>query len=211
MLTTSEALLWRYATKKFDATRKLVSADIELLLESLRFAPSSYGLQPWKFYLVENADLRQRVQTLAWNQPQVTDASHLIALAHKTSMTEEDVHHYVDHIKVTRGVTDEDIAGYRDMMLNTVRTLSPERAAVWNSRQVYLALGFLLSAAAHNEIDACPMEGFDAPAVSELIGATAEGYAVVVLCPVGYRSEADEYARATKVRATPKEVLARIA
>ncbi len=207
MLTTPQALAFRYATKKFDQDKKLKPEVLETLLLALEYAPSSYGLQPWRFYLVENTEVRTRIKEAAYHQPQVTDASHLVALAYRTTMTPGDVAHFVERIKEVRGVSETDIAGYRDMMLGTVNSLTPDMAGVWNSRQVYLALGMLLTVAAHNEVDACPMEGFDVEKVSELVGATDEGFRVAVLVPLGYRSHDDTYAHAKKVRFPRDEVL----
>lgn len=209
-MKTNQALAWRYATKQFDPEKKLSEEELALALETLRMAPSSYGLQPWRFYLIENPDTRTEIRALAWDQAQVTDASHLIAIATKVQVTEEDVHAFMQDVKDTRGVTDADITGYRDMILQTVRSLSSEQNGVWCSRQAYLALGFLLATLAHNEIDACPMEGFDAEKVSEVLGATSEGYRIVTLVPVGHRAQADTYATLPKVRFPMEQIVKRV-
>ena len=204
---THDALQWRYATKKFDPQRTLTEEHVSLALETLRMAPSSYGIQPWRFYLIEDSAMRKDIRAFAWGQSQVTDASHLIAIATRTEATEKDVMRYVEDIKRVRGVFDDDIAGYRDMMLGTVRSLTPEQGGAWHARQGYLALGFLLATLAHNEIDACPMEGFDANKLSDLLGATADGYRVLTLVPIGFRTEDDAYATLPKVRYSEEDVL----
>ncbi len=209
-MKTNQALAWRYATKQFDPEKKLNEEEIALALETLRMAPSSYGLQPWRFYLVEDEQTRAAIRTLAWDQAQVTDASHLIAIAGKTQVTEEDVHAFMRDMKETRGVGDADIAGYCDMILQTVRSLSTEQNGVWCSRQAYLALGFLLATLAHNGIDACPMEGFDAEKVSALLKATDDGYHVVTLVPIGHRAQADTYAALPKVRFSQEQIVKRV-
>jgi nitroreductase len=209
-MNTQEALTWRYATKKFDPQKILTEEQVSLILEALRMAPSSYGLQPWRFYLIENPELRKDVRALAWNQSQVTDASHLIAIATLTEATESDVLRYAEELKRARGVSDTDIAGYRDMMLGTVRSLTPEQGGAWHARQGYLALGFLLAVLAHNGIDACPMEGFEADKVSELLGSTADSYRVLALVPVGFRAEDDAFATLPKVRYPVEEAVRRV-
>ncbi len=210
MNTITEAYYWRYATKKFDATKKVSAEDLALVLETARLAPSSYGIQPWKFYLVENPSVREKIWESAWKQDQVKDASHLLAFAGRTSLTKEDVLTYVEEVKKIRGVSDEDVAGYRNMMLGVVEKLSPEESAVWGSKQVYLALGFVLATLARMQIDACPMEGFDAEKVSEVVGATKEGYRVPALVPFGYRAGDDMFASLAKVRFTEERVVARV-
>jgi nitroreductase len=209
-MNTQEIYNWRYATKAFDPAKKLSDVQVQQVLDALRLAPSSYGLQPWKFYLIETPEVREKVRAHAWNQTQVTDASHLIALAHRTEVTEHDVAEYVADMCATRGVSEESVGGFRDMMLGTVRSLTPEQTGQWAARQTYLALGFVLATCAMLNIDSCPMEGFDTEKVSEIVGATAEGYRVAALLPIGYRSETDETAGWQKVRYPQERVVKRV-
>lgn len=209
-MDTQQALTWRYATKIFDPEMKLNDDELDIVLETLRMAPSSYGLQPWRFYLVEDVEMRKKIRSLAWDQAQVTDASHLVAIAARTHATDDDVRSFIDSVKEQRGVGDEDVAGYREMILQTVRSLSPEQSGAWCARQAYLAHGFLLATLAHNGIDACPMEGFDADKVSDLLVPAGDGYRVVTLVAVGHRAESDPYATLPKVRFPRERVIARI-
>jgi nitroreductase len=202
--------LWRYATKKFDPTKKVSEQDLQTILESVRFAPSSYGIQPWKFYLVESPEVRVKLWELSYKQNQVQDASHLLILSHRVSIEEKDIDAYISDIKETRGVSDEDISGYRGLMMGVVQNLSPEASGVWASKQVYLAVGFVLATLAQMHIDACPMEGFDASAVSDVIGATQEGYRASILLPFGYRAEDDSCATLKKVRFSQEKIIARL-
>lgn len=204
-----QALNWRYATKSFDATKKIPAETLELLLEALRLAPSSYGLQPWKFVVVENAELREKLKVVSWNQGQITDASALIVLCRKEPFGEADVEAYVQDTAKTRGEAVENLEGYKQMMLGSVKGRDEAAMAVWTSKQVYLALGVLLSAAAVNGIDTCPMEGFDAAQYDEILGLKEKGLRSVVLCPVGYRSETDKYATAKKVRFAQADLVIR--
>ena len=195
---------WRYATKKFDPQQKLGTAETDMLEEALRLSPNSYGLQAWRFYRIDDPAVRVAVRAAGYGQPQITDASHLYVLASKTTIDEKDIDAYMESMKAVRGVDDAAIDGFRKTLTTSLVGLTPDRQAAWTAKQVYIALGFLLDAAAQHHIDACPMEGFDAAKVSEIIGATKDGYAVQVLCPVGHRSTDDSYAALKKVR-YPKE------
>ena len=145
-----EKLNWRYATKMFDKSKKISDDDLNILIESLRLTPSSFGLQPWKFVLVKNIDLREKIKDASYGQIQMTDASDLIVLCAKETLTEDDV------VKITGNNE-----GYKNMIMGSIKNKSNDEILNWNAKQVYLALGFLLETAATMNIDACPMEGFD--------------------------------------------------
>ncbi len=206
-MNSLEALNWRYATKTFDPARKLSADQLHLITEALRLSASSYGLQPWKFVVVENQELRQKIQGIAWNQAQVTDASHLLVLCRAETVTAENVERYVDSIVKARGVEASSLDGYKGMMLGAVNGMSEDQKAVWASKQVYLALGTLLTVCADNQIDACPMEGFNPTECDAILDLPAKGLRSVLLCPVGFRSADDKYAEAAKVRFPSSEVV----
>jgi nitroreductase / dihydropteridine reductase len=201
-----ESLQFRYATKLFDSSKKVSEETFAEITECLRLAPSSYGLQPWKFLIIQNPEIRQKIREKSWNQSQVTDASHLIVLCSNTEFTADDVNHYADFIVSERNIPREAIEGYRQMMLGSLHSKSPEATREWMARQVYLALGVLLSACAEARLDACPMEGFDPEAVGEILGLPAKKLAARVLCPIGYRSTEDKLASMKKVRFSKEEV-----
>lgn len=168
--TLEHALDWRYATKRFDPSRKISAQDWDTLKQSLLKSPSSYGLQPWKFLVVETPALREKLRPASWGQSQITDASHLVVLLARDSVKEADVDNYLRRIIQVRGVTLESLQGYRDMMVNNlVKGLPPERALAWTQKQAYIAMGFLLETAALLHIDATPMEGFDPNAYDKLL------------------------------------------
>lgn len=202
-----EHLKWRYAVKKFDASRKIAPAELEEILEVLRLAPSSFGLQPWKFIVIENQALREQIRPLAWNQGQVTECSHLLVLCSLASMDEAHVKSYIHDIVETRSVTHESLAGYEKMMLGFIAKLSPAQKREWMKNQVYLALGMLLSECAHRKIDTCPMEGFEPEKVDALLNLPAQNLTAVVLCPVGYRAEDDKNAQLKKVRFNRNDIV----
>lgn len=200
MSALTEALNWRYATKKFDPSKKVSDADLQDLLEAIRLSPSSYGIQPWKFLVIANPDTRKKLREHSWDQSQVTDASHLIVLCARTGLSEKDIDAYVEEIISARGVTKEQLESYRQMMLNPVKRMSTGELTEWNQKQVYIALGILMAAAAIKGIDTCPMEGFDASKYDEILGLTARGLTATVVCPVGYRASDDGHAALAKVR-----------
>lgn len=196
-----ERLQWRCAVKKFDPARK-VPADVWSTLEqAVALSPSSFGLQPWKFIVVQDPAIRAKLREKAWNQSQVTDASHLLVLARRTNVDRAYIQSYIDRIAEVRGATQESLAGFRDMMVNFVEKPSPGfDPNVWASRQVYIALGVFLSACALMGVDACPMEGFDAAAFDEILGLRQKGLATNVLAAVGYRASDDWASSLAKVR-----------
>lgn len=206
------ALNWRYATKKFDPARKIPDATWSALEQAAILAPSSYGLQPWKFVVVNDPALRAKLREVSWNQPQITDASHLIVFCRRTGMVAADVHRYAERISQVRGVPVAAFQGYVDMMLGTVNKFPADspQPEVWNSRQVYLALGCFLTAAAMMGIDVCPMEGFDGEKYDEMLKLKGTGYAATVIATAGYRAADDSMAGFKKVRFDRSDVVQHI-
>ena len=204
--TILEQLNWRYATKTFEAGKKVSDADWEILENSLTLAPSSFGIQPYKFIVVTDQATKEKLLPAAWGQTQITDSSHLVVFAYKKTLSDADIDHYVERIVEVRGTPRETLADYEGIMKNAAKqAVEGGTVETWNSRQAYLALGFLLETAALLEIDATPMEGFDAAQFNEILGLT--DYSAVVVCAVGYRNaEADWLASLPKVR-FPKEEL----
>jgi nitroreductase len=205
-----QSLEWRYATKLFD-TKKL-PADVWASLEkSLQLAPSSYGLQPWKFFIVSDPAVRAKLRPVSWNQSQVTDASHLVVFARRTEMTEVDVNDFFNQMVADRKADATVLEPYRQMMLGGVvkgKDLAGQRE--WAARQVYIALGQLMAAAAVIGVDTCALEGIDAAQYNEILGLKGSGYDTVVACAVGYRSAEDKYAKMKKVRFPASRVFGRI-
>ena len=202
------ALQWRYATKSFDPSKKISASDWAALEQSLLLAPSSFGLQPWHFVVVSDPAVRKQIRSVAWDQSQVEDASHLVVLAARQNVGVVEVDRLIKRISEVRGVAPETLAEYRQMMLGFVEQPKPGfNASEWAARQTYIALGFLLSTAASMGIDACPMEGFIPPKVDQILGLGAKGYSSVVMATLGYRASDDHYAKAKKVRFSKNEVI----
>jgi nitroreductase len=207
--TIVRQLNWRYATKKFDPNRKIQAPDWRTLEQALVVSPSSYGLQPWKFFVVENPDVRAKLRAAAFNQPQLTDASHLVVFARRKDFGVADIDRHVARIAQVRDVPAESLEGFRKAMLGTAQR-PQEQTDAWVSRQVYIALGHFLATAALLGVDACPMEGFDAAQYDRILDLPAQGYHAQVLAAAGYRAEDDAYARLPKVRYSPEDVIAHV-
>ena len=159
---------WRFATKKFDTTKRVSDTDLSKILEAVQKAPTSFGLQPFHVYIIENPTLREKMISLSYNQTQVTEASHLLVFCART-----DVSARIDSmIEKLSGGSEEakaGLKGYSDMMHGSVNGKNDEQLSGWTSRQAYVALGFGLAACAELEIDSCPMEGFDGAGIDTLL------------------------------------------
>ena len=197
---------WRYATKKFDATKKISTEDLNFLKEAIRLSSSSYGLQPYKIIIVENPELRAQIQPAAWGQSQIVEASHLIVFANRTSINENEIEDYFQNISNTRGIPADALAGYKGFLKGNVAKLSDDAANIWNSKQTYLAMGNLLNAAAELKIDVTPMEGFEPAKVNEILGLEKLGLHASLMATIGYRHEEDDTQHYKKVRKSNEEL-----
>ncbi|CAN5911793.1 NAD(P)H-dependent oxidoreductase [soil metagenome] len=202
-----EALQWRYATKVFDASKIIPTETWSALEESLVLTPSSFGLQPWKFLVITDKVLREKLVPFAWKQRQIVDASHLVVMAVRRDYGEADVDANILRIAEVRGGTPDALMGFRNMILKTVNSLSQKDQEQWAKCQAYIALGQFMAVAALLGIDTCPMEGFEADKFDEMLGLTARGLTAAVLCPAGYRASDDRYASLPKVRFSAADVI----
>lgn len=201
-------LRWRYAVKKFDANRKIEGHLWKSLEQAAIHAPSSFGLQPWKFVVVTDAALRQKLRAASWNQSQITDASHLVVFARKTGLGQAEVDQYMDQIAAVRGVDKSSLGEFRNMILGFAQRPGFDSQA-WAAKQVYIALGVFLTSAAMLGVDACPMEGFDAAQYDQILGLTEQGLAAQVVATAGYRAADDHAASMKKVRFHDTDVIVR--
>jgi nitroreductase len=214
-ISTPESVLqqlqWRYATKKFDTTR-IIPADTWAVLEqSLVLAPSSFGLQPWKFFVIRNPEIRQKLLAASWNQAQVVEASHLVVFAIKKDINEADVDRYVSRMAEVQQVPVDNLQGFAGVVKGfLVKPPYPLDLNEWSTRQVYIALSQFMTCAAMLGIDTCPMEGFAPAQYNELLELPEQGYSAVVVCPAGYRSTEDKSADRPKVRYPMQDVVAYI-
>ncbi len=206
MSTFIENQNWRYATKKFDSTRKISTDDLNTLKEAIRLSSSSYGLQLYKVFIIENPDLRAKIQPAAWGQSQVVDASHLIVFANQITITDDDIDGYLKNAAQTRNIPESSLSGYGDFMRGAILPKSDDEKAVWTSKQTYLALANLMNAAAELKIDVTPMEGFVPAQVNEILGFNELGLNASLLAPIGYRSAEDATQHQKKVRKSNEEL-----
>lgn len=199
------ALNWRYATKVFDPAKKIPAETWGALEESLILTPSSYGLQPWKFLIVQDAELREQLVAHSWRQRQVADCSHLVVMAVKKAYSLDDLDAFITRMAEVRGGTAEALAGFRKMVAGT--QAQGYMTKEWAKMQAYIALGQFMTSCALLGIDTCPMEGFVPAKYDELLGLEAQGLTTAVLCPAGYRHADDRYASLPKVRFTNADVI----
>ncbi len=195
-----DQLKWRYATKKFDPNKTITSEDWTALKQSLVLAPSSFGLQPWKFAVVTQPSLRAQLVEHSWGQTQPVECSHFVILLVRKTIDSEYVDSFMQRIASVRGVPLDRLEGYRSVVLQFIERLTPVQAQAWMSRQVYIALGQLMTSAAVLGIDACPMEGINPQEYDRLLGFQDTSYSTLVACALGYRAADDKAAAQEKVR-----------
>jgi nitroreductase len=206
-----EKLNWRYATKKMDPQKKLPEEKLERILDAIRLAPTSSGLQPFEVLIVKNPELRSKIREAAWNQSQVTEASHLLVFTAWDNYTEARINAVYDHIDQERGAKNEGLDAYRQRLLSTYPTRDAQTNFEHAARQAYIAFGFALAAAAVEEVDCTPMEGFEPEKVDEILGLRARGLRSVLLLPLGYRDANNDWlVNLKKVRRARKELFTEI-
>jgi nitroreductase len=197
---------WRYATKKFDTTKKVSKEDLETLKEAIRLSASSFGLQPYRILIIENPELRAKLQPAAWGQSQIVDASQLIVFANITNFGETEIDASIANTTKTRGLPADALKGYGDFMKSKIVVLPEDVRNTWASKQTYLALGNLLNAASELKIDVTPMEGFEPTQVNEILGLGKLGLNASLLATIGYRHEEDTTQHYAKVRKSNEEL-----
>jgi nitroreductase len=195
------SLRWRYAVKAFDPSRDIDPETWSALEEVLVLTPSSFGLQPWLFLVLEDRVLRETLVPHAWGQRQVAEASRLVVFCRRQDLGQEDIDRYLASITEIRGGRLESLTGLRQMLQGTL-VEGPLREEIneWATRQVYIALGNFMTTAALLGVDTCPLEGFVPAKFDEILGLVPRGWASVVCCAAGYRSATDRYAGLPKVR-----------
>lgn len=197
---------WRYATKKFDSSKKVSEEDLATIKEAIRLSASSYGLQPYKVFIIENPELRAQLQPAAWGQSQIVDASHLIVFANITNIGEKEIDESLALTAKTRGLPADALKGYGDFMKSKITSLPEEERNTWTSKQTYLALGNLLNIASELKIDVTPMEGFEVAKLNEILGLEKLGLNASVLATIGYRHKDDATQNYAKVRKSNEEL-----
>lgn len=201
-----EALHWRYATKKMNG-EPVPQKKIDRILEAIRMAPTSMGFQPFSVFTITDPEIKEQILPIANGQTQITDSSHLLIFAAWDEITEERIEEYVELTAKERGLSLEQLQPLRNM-LEGAASQTPDEMFEWSARQVYLAFGFALSAAAVEKVDATPMEGFNPEKLDELLDLPAKGLRSVLLLPLGYRDEENDWlAPMKKVRKSKEQLI----
>ena len=199
-MNTIEQLKWRYATKKFNPTKKLSKAKINILIEAFNLTATSYGLQTLKLVVLEDKTLREPLVAPAYNQKQVLNASHLLVICIQDNIQSTDVIDYYNNIKHIRNTPETILKPYREDLVSMMQDMSVTERQQWSTNQAYIALGNLMTVCAIEGIDSCPMEGFVASEYDKLLKLNEKGLKSVLLLPVGYRADDDMFSTFKKVR-----------
>ena len=192
-----KSLEWRYATKKMNG-EKVPQDKLDRILEATRLAPSSYGLTPYNVIVVEDQKLKEELQGAAYGQTQLVDSSAVLVFATWDDVTEEAVDIYINETARQRGIGSEMLGEFSGMIKGTIANMTQEQKVTWAQRQAYIGLGFALTAAATEEVDSTPMEGFNPVAVDNILGLNELGLKSVVLLPLGYRDTENDYLASMK-------------
>jgi nitroreductase len=200
------ALNWRYAVKAFDPSKKVSEENLHTILESGRLAPSTVGLEPWKFILVKNPEIRAKLSAAGYGQPKITQASHLIVIAHRTDAKALPVE-LIERTGKAQGKTTEELSGLKRMAEGSVTSHpNPISCEGWLAAQTYIPLGMMIETAALLGVDAGPMEGFDPKQVDEILGLKEKNLASSTMLALGYRGE-DPFAALPKTRRAFEDVV----
>ncbi len=208
--TLTHAMQWRKSVKMFDAEKKVLQADVDDILDCSVLSPSSFGLEPWKFVVISDDDVKAQLGHAGYDQKQFTTASHIVVMCVHTAVDEGYVDEMVERVCTVRGVTLESLEEYSQMIKGMIRNKSKEEILQWSIHQVYLATGVLLSAAALKSIDASPMEGLDAKKFDEILDLEGSNYQTVMAVALGFRSSQDAYVAREKVRRSRDVVISEI-
>ncbi len=206
-MNSIESLQWRYAVKKFDENKSLSETQINTLKEAFNLTATSYGLQPVKMVVIQNKAIQQQLIEHSWNQPQVAQASHVLVLCIPKEYTVKDVESYFSLVKNIRNTPDEILDPFKTMLTSSIGNKTQEELSDWNKNQAYIALGNLMTVAANEQIDSCPMEGFVPEKYDEILGLDKHNLTSVLVLPVGFRAQDDYMKDLKKVRRETSEVI----
>lgn len=195
-----EALRWRYATKKFDENRTLSEDKIEILKHAFNLTATSYGLQPIKMVIVHNKKVQAKLVEHSFNQKQVASASHVLVLCIEREINEKFIENYFNYVQKIRATPNEILSPFKDFLIDDFKNKHMDEIASWATNQAFLAMGTLLTVAATEAIDACPMEGFEPDKYDEVLGLDKLNLRSVLVLPVGFRAKDDMFSEFKKVR-----------
>ena len=205
-----DSLNWRYAVKKFDTTKELSKGQIHTLKEAFNLTATSYGLQPLKLVVIKNKEVQKKLVSFSWNQQQVLQASHLLVICVKDNYSTKEVTNYFNLTKKIRKTPDEIINPFKEFLTAEIANKTQEELFLWNKNQAYIALGNLLTVCALEEIDSCPMEGFNPEKYDEILDLKPHNLKSVLVLPVGFRATDDYMKDLTKIRKDVTETVIEI-
>lgn len=209
-MSTLSNLKWRYATKRMNG-QKVPAEKLENILEAIQLAPTSIGMQPFTVLVIEDAEVKAKIAPAIYNQPQIIEGSHVLVFAAWKEYSQENVDKYINHIATLRGIPVESLEGMQSMVSGSIAGKTPEQLLAWNMKQAYIALGTGLVAAAEEQVDATPMEGFNPEALDAALGLAEKGLHSTVIMALGYRdAEKDYLSGAAKVRRSKEELFIRL-
>ena len=203
--TTINQMKWRAAIKKYNPEKKLTTDQLNLVKESLRLSPSSFGLEAWNFIHVTNPETRKKLRAAGYDQSQITDASELFILAPKVSIDAAYVETFISDVAASRNIPVESLDGYKKSLMGAVARPA-DLLTIWLAHQIYIPLGVAIANLAQNNIDASPMEGFDANAFDEILGLKEHNLHAQVILTVGFRADDDTYSQMPKFREPTERV-----
>ncbi len=202
-----ERLKWRYATKKFDASKRLSEEKLSILKESFNLTATSYGLQPLKMVILSNPDLKKLLVPITMDQAQVENASHVLVICTETKIDSDYIKDHFNLVVKIRSTPREILSSFEEYLVSSFSDKQSDELNIWSTNQAYLALGNLLTVCAIEKIDACPIEGFDPDKYDELLQLNEKGLQSVIVLAVGYRAEDDMFSGFDKVRRGVDEVI----
>lgn len=194
-----ENLKWRYATKKYDTTKKVSEDDLQQIKEAIRLSPSSYGLQAFKILDIKDKDIREKLKLASYWQPQITEASHLLVFCGYANVNDGHIDEYLNLKADTQGFDVELLKEFRNFMKVFIEGRKSGKQ-VWTAKQTYIALSNAIAACAELKIDSTPMEGFESEKYNEILGLSSKGLKADVLLAIGYRSDEDKTKYDVRIR-----------
>ena len=205
-MSTIDYYNWRYATKEFNSEKKITNSDLEIIKESIRLSPSSYGLQLFKVFIIESQKLKDNLRKVSFNQSQISDASHLFVFCNYTKVLEKDIDLYIQNKSLIQQMPITKNEGYGVFLKKNLLKKETEETSIWTNNQVYIALANLMTTCASLKIDSCPIEGFEASKYNEILNINERNMNAAVVCAVGYRSKLDTSQYEKKVRKSSQDL-----
>lgn len=203
----NQALSWRYATNQFDPNKKVSNADLATILEAGNLMPTAYGLQPFQFIVLADAEQKEPLVEHAYGQRHVADNSHLVVLAARTDVDEKMISEYMSRMEAVRNLPAETVEKYKNIIAGDLTNRSEEARVVWAQKQTYLALGGMMAAASMLGVDNHALEGFNSAAFNKVLGLTERNLTATTLLALGYRADSDPYQHYAKVRRATDDIV----